>query len=149
MARTPSSEHARHGVYSRTTRSKRLKAWLTLRAASLGRNAGETYLLLQGVGSSILAVATQSRPINRTKPSVTGNTTSGQTLTCVAGTWGGLPIPTITRKWYRDGIEVAGQTAATYLLSAPDITKRITVRETATNTAGATNSISNATAIVA
>lgn len=89
------------------------------------------------------------RPINTVLPAITGTTTSGQTLTSTTGTWTGTPTPTYTRAWYRDGVVIAGATAATYVLVAGDVGKRITVVVTATNTNGVVTATSLPTAVVA
>lgn len=149
MARTPHSEHARHGAFPRTSRSKRLGKWLAARGTALQLSASEFFTMFQKQGADQASKATTSLPAARTRPAITGTATSGQTLTSVAGTWGGKPTPTIAKSWYRDGVVVAGQTANTYVLGAGDVGKKITVRETATNTAGVKTNTSLPTATVA
>ncbi len=54
MARIPYSEHARHGAYARTTRSKHLQGWLKQRAAILTISAAAVYKLLQEKGATLV-----------------------------------------------------------------------------------------------
>ena len=82
-------------------------------------------------------------PAVTTKASISGTATQGQTLTLAAGTHTGSP--TVTQKWLRDGVAISGATAATYVLAAGDVGKRISVEITAVGTYGTliyrTNSI--------
>jgi hypothetical protein len=75
-------------------------------------------------------------PANSVLPAITGTPTVGQTLTASTGTWSGSP--TFTRQWKRNGVNIAGATAATYLLVVGDATTTITVTVTATNAFGST-----------
>lgn len=147
--REPHLEHVRHRTYDRVTRQKRLRAWLGSFGTSLSLNASEAFNMLRAKGADYMVKATTSSPQIRTKPTITGTATSGQVLTCVAGTYGGKPAPTITREWLRDGVVIAGQTATTYTLVSGDVGKKISVRETATNTAGSVKNTSAQTATVA
>lgn len=54
MARIPHSEHARHGAYARTTRSKHLQGWLKLRASVLTITPPAVYALLQQKGATLV-----------------------------------------------------------------------------------------------
>jgi hypothetical protein len=85
-------------------------------------------------------------PVNSVLPAITGTPTVGQTLTATDGTWSGSP--TFTRQWKRNGANIAGATASTYLLVTADANAIITVTVTATNIAGSTNATSNPTASV-
>jgi hypothetical protein len=147
--REPHLEHVRHRDFTRVSRQGYLKKWLASFGTSLTLNSAEAFNMLKAKGADFMVKAITSFPQVRTKPTITGTTTNGQTLTCVAGTYGGKPAPTITRAWLRNGVVVAGQTAATYVLGAPDVGTRISVRETATNTAGVTTNTSAQTAVVA
>lgn len=149
MARTPHLEHLRHRDHARTSRSAHLTEWLTTRATALGYTPAEMFTSLKRKGSDNLSRSTASLPVARNKPTITGTKTSGQTLTCVPGTYGGTPAPTITRAWLRDGVAIGGATGTTLVLSAPDVTKKISVRETATNTSGSVTSTSAQTVAIA
>lgn len=147
--RAPHLEHLRHRDYVRTSRSPALREWIAARATALSYTGAEMFNQLKRKGSDALARATTSIPVVRTKPTITGTTTSGQTLTRVVGTYGGAPAATLTRQWLRDGVAISGATGTTLVLSAPDVGHKISITETATNTAGAVSSTSNQTATVA
>lgn len=147
--RTPNIRHTVRGQHARTTRSKRLSRWLATRATALSLTAKEVWSLMRrGVDADRLNANTFP-PVARTRVTITGTATSGQILTRVAGTWAGAPAPTLTYEWLRGGVVVAGQTAGTYTLGAPDVGFQMTVRETATNTFGVQFSVSKPTATVA
>jgi hypothetical protein len=59
-----------------------------------------------------------NKPVNSVLPVISGTTTVGQTLTCSTGTWS--KSPTLSYQWLRDGVVVAGATANTRVLAAPD-----------------------------
>lgn len=86
-------------------------------------------------------------PVNLTLPTIAGTTTFGSTLTVTPGTWSGVPAPTLTRQWQRDGVDIAGATGLTYVLVAADLGTTITVEEDATNVAGSAMAESAGTAI--
>lgn len=62
--------------------------------------------------------AAANMPVNSVLPAITGTKTVGQTLTCSTGTWS--LSPTLAYQWLRDGVAIAGATASTRLLAAPD-----------------------------
>jgi hypothetical protein len=51
-------------------------------------------------------------------PTVSGEASTGETLTCHSGLWGANP--SISFQWYRNGSEIPGATADTYELGAAD-----------------------------
>ena len=62
-------------------------------------------------------------------PTVTGVPAVGSTLTAVAGTWTPATV-TLSYKWLRNGVAIAGATAATYKLVTADAGQAITVAVT-------------------
>lgn len=64
-------------------------------------------------------------PKQATVPTVTGTNTVGQTLTGTNGTFTPATGVTITRQWTRNGVPIAGATAATYVLQAADSGKTV------------------------
>jgi subtilisin family serine protease len=67
------------------------------------------------------------RLVNTVAPSITGTLRFGQTLTAHVGTW--TPSPqTYFYQWLRSGQAIAGATRSTYVLTAADIGKQISVR---------------------
>lgn len=87
------------------------------------------------------------KPVYVIAPVISGNNILGATLTATNGTATGTSI-TYSRKWYRDGVEIAGETATTYVVVVADLGKTITVTGTATNTAGNASSTSNGIVIL-
>jgi hypothetical protein len=85
-------------------------------------------------------------PVNTAAPAVTGTGTVGQTLTCTQGNWTYAPT-SYAYQWLRNGANISGATAATYVLAAADSTKSVSCRVTASNAAGSTPIVSNAVAV--
>lgn len=71
-------------------------------------------------------------PANSVLPAITGTTTEGETLSCSTGTWSNTP-DAYSRIWRRDGVVIAGATAATYELTEADVGSVITCTVKATN----------------
>lgn len=79
-------------------------------------------------------------------PTITGSALPSNTLTAVPGTW--TAGTALAYQWKRDGVAVAGKTAATYALTATDSGTLITVTVTGTKATFTQVSVtSNATAI--
>lgn len=93
------------------------------------------------------AVTFVQQPVNSIAPAVTGTATSGQTLTCSTGTWS--KSPTYAYQWLRAGVPIAGATASTRLLAAPDVGSKMSCRVTATKNAISASKVSNESATVA
>jgi hypothetical protein len=73
------------------------------------------------------------RPYAEARPTISGNATLGQVLTCNDGVWIPQPI-TVTRQWIRDANTViAAATGTTYTLVAADQTHTVKCRVTGTN----------------
>jgi Carboxypeptidase regulatory-like domain len=81
-------------------------------------------------------VAATTPPANIGAPEVTGTPVVGETLSCSTGSWGGTPVPTLSYKWLRDGVAIAGATISTYKLQAADEGHNVSCEVTAKNTAG-------------
>jgi hypothetical protein len=71
---------------------------------------------------------------------VSGSALVGETLTCNAGTWSGTP--TFSRRWLRNGANIAGQFGETYVLTATDLGKAIQCQVTATAGAATESALS-------
>jgi hypothetical protein len=79
-------------------------------------------------------------------PEIEGTPQVGQMLTAATdGTWTGSP--TLARSWQRDGVDIAGETAAAYAVSEADDGTAIRLRVTATNDAGSATAYSAAISI--
>ncbi|MCE1174295.1 MAG: hypothetical protein LWW77_06770, partial [Propionibacteriales bacterium] len=82
--------------------------------------------------------------------SITGTMAVGQTVTADAGTW--TPTPdAVTYQWLRDGDPISGATGSTYLLTAADRAKVVTVTATVRATGYTTASLTstNSTTVAA
>lgn len=90
-----------------------------------------------------------SLPVNTVAPTISGTPTVGQTLTANNGTWTGREPPTFTYQWRAAGVAIVGATAKTYLLTASEVGKVITVAVTGRNWRGSASGTSAATAAVA
>lgn len=88
-------------------------------------------------------------PTNITAPTVTGEGTPGEVLTCGNGTWQADPAATYTKQWRRDGSNISGQTADTYTVLAGDVGKIITCAVTAVNSIAGVTAISNGILVTA
>lgn len=87
-------------------------------------------------------------PVTTNAPSISGTGKIGSPLSRSAGSY---QYGTVTsRKWYRDGVEIAGATNPSYIPTIDDDLKTITYREIVTGTGGTiTGSASNGIAITA
>jgi hypothetical protein len=72
-----------------------------------------------GAGTHTSAPVTPAAPTNTTPPAITGTARQGQTLTVSNGVWTGSP--TFTRQWKAAGVNIAGATNATYVLTAAEV----------------------------
>ena len=91
------------------------------------------------------AINVVAAPTNSVAPVVSGGSHVGQTLTTTNGTWSGSP--TYTYQWLRDGVNISGATATTYLLASADATHNVSCAVTGTNAGGAATANSNAIAV--
>ncbi len=82
-------------------------------------------------------------PVNTVAPAITGSHGVGQTLTCDDGTWTGGGSFSYGKQWKRNGANIGGATASTYVAQAADVGASIKCTVTATNPAGATPADSN------
>jgi hypothetical protein len=87
-----------------------------------------------------------SLPVNTVPPEVAvrggGPALLGKTLSCSNGTWTGIPAPTFTYRWLRDGVAIGGEESSVYVVTAADEGHSIFCEVTATNTAGGTSAVS-------
>lgn len=99
-----------------------------------------------GLADTIPAVVA-SAPANTVAPVASGTLQVGQTLSCTDGTWTGSPSPTFTYQWQRDGVDIGGETNATYVVALADIGKTIRRNVTGTNSEGSATASSNGLAV--
>lgn len=95
------------------------------------------------------AIADPEAPVNDVAPSIVGDAVEGATLTAEAGEWTGSPVPSITRHWLADGLEIHGAIGTTLLITAAEVGKAVSIRESATNVVGRARVASAATAPIA
>jgi hypothetical protein len=82
-------------------------------------------------------------PVNTVAPAITGSLSVGATLTVSNGTWTGTAPITYARQWKRDGVNISGATASTYVLVSGDLGKMISATVIGTNAAGNASANSN------
>ena len=87
------------------------------------------------------SASTTSAPVDSTAPSVAGTAAVGSTLNCNDGTWSGSPTYAVS--WQRDGTNIAGATAQSYVVASADAGHVLTCAVTATNSAGSTSARSS------
>lgn len=81
-------------------------------------------------------------PTNITLPVVSGTLTVGQTLSSTPGSWDGRGALSYAYQWLRNGSQIAGATASTYLLTSLDKLSEITCEATASDSQGSAAAIS-------
>lgn len=86
-------------------------------------------------------------PVNTVLPAISGTPQVGQTLTASTGTWNGSPT-SYDYQWLADGVNIGGATSSTFVLTAAQTSKVITVTVTATNSCGSTAATSAGTSPV-
>lgn len=125
-----------------------------------------TYLVAQSSGTlSVAVTATNSEgsatavsndsaisvgpvlPANVTPPAVPVSASEGTVLNVTPGTWTGSPTPTLSYQWRRDGSAISGATNTSYTVVAADLNATLTVVETATNSEGSVQAVSNGCAV--
>ncbi len=116
-----------------------------LRLVNRGRGGNLTPLAM---GNAITAELSKLfPPVQTSAPVVSGTGTVGQTLSVTNGNWTYAPT-SYAYQWRRGATNIAGATAATYLLVAADSGTTVTCQVTATNAAGSTPaSLSNGIAV--
>jgi outer membrane protein assembly factor BamB len=120
------------------------KRKLTLTRRDAGHTIRVQEIAINPSGSSSPAsspatrVVLPPRPSNSAPPSISGNTTQGQTLTESHGTWTNSPT-SFTYRWQRCDTSgtncsaIPGATSNSYTLTAADVGHTIRVQETASN----------------
>lgn len=101
---------------------------------------GSTPATASGVGP---VQASLGAPSNTAIPTISGTPTQGQTLTAANGTWTNAPT-SYTYQWSAGGVAIAGATNQTYVLTASEVGKTVTVAVTASNATGASVPASSA-----
>jgi hypothetical protein len=92
------------------------------------------------------AISSGTAPVNTVAPTTTGNLQVGQTLSGTDGTWTGTATINFTYQWKRNGSDISGATASTYVAVEADAGQAIRRDVTGTNgignsTAASSNSL--------
>ncbi len=126
-------------------------AGLRIRSRVTATNTAGSAQAFSAATAAIAAPAVA--PANTAVPVVSGTAAVGATLTATEGTWTGTAPLQLARQWVRCSgtacSDIAGATAATYVLTATDAGKQLKVRVTATNSKGSASAQSALTAVVA
>ena len=108
-----------------------------------------------GTGSTLVFVpATPLPPTNTGLPVITGNPNTGSTLATSNGTWVAKGTIAYTYQWQRcdasgaSCVDLAGATAATYVVQAGDVGATLRATVSATNSGGPTSATSIQSAVV-
>ena len=107
----------------------------------------------QSKATDVVKAAPPQAPKNTTEPSITGTPQEGQTLTADPGDWSGNQPIQLSYRWRRcdaKGGDCSNTpvTTKTYLLGTADVGQTLRVLVTASNNAGSSAAISNATSVV-
>ncbi len=107
-----------------------------------------------GYAGGTATAAAQYAPTNTSRPTISGNASQGSTLTANPGSYTSDSAVSYKYQWLRCDLNgnncvlIPGAIAQTYTVNSADVSKRLRVRVTATNSSGATTTDSDATAIV-
>lgn len=93
-------------------------------------------------------VSAGAAPVNTVAPTITGTASVNSTLSASPGTWSGSPAPAYTYQWLRGGVAISAATGAVYMATSADIGSSLSVRVTATNSAGSAFATSAPTSVV-
>ena len=107
--------------------------------------------VVTAVNATLTKIGSLAALTTTPRPTITGSTTAtlGTVLTAVPGTWAPATV-VLSYQWSRDGVAIAGATAATYTPSALDVGQTLTVTVTGQRIGYATASeTSLPTAVVA
>jgi hypothetical protein len=86
-------------------------------------------------------------PANTKPPMISGTPSLGETLLCAGGLWTGSPTPSLTDRWLRDGVPIAGATGGSYRIQSADAGHGVACEVTARSTAGEESAVSLTLAI--
>jgi hypothetical protein len=95
----------------------------------------------------INAALARKAPFDATVPVISGTPAAGQLLSCATGSWTGEEPLAYAYKWLRDGVPIAGATAATYAVGTADQGESLVCEVTAANKEGSASAISSAVSV--
>jgi hypothetical protein len=105
-----------------------------------------------GIGLSFIfggpgTPAAPAAPAVVSAPVILGTPTVGTPVSFVPAAFSGSPLPSVTRQWTLDGVDIGGATGTTYTPVIGDVGGLLRIRETATNTEGSISSTSAPVAV--
>jgi hypothetical protein len=139
------------------------RVWKRDGVAISGATSGNYTLVEEDIGTKITVTATATNnagsassttvdfgPIAPLAPTISGANLSGsptyaQTLTASPSGITGLPTPTTSYVWNRDGSPISGAQSSTYTLTSADIGAAISATVTVTNSGGSASTTSSST----
>ena len=86
-------------------------------------------------------------PVLVLAPVLAGTGRIGEPVTVSTGSWSGVPAPTTSVAWLRDGVAIVGATGMSYTPVAADDGKSLSARVTATNAGGSAAIVTAALAV--
>lgn len=130
-----------------------------VRLAPLGIGVALGAVAAFALGPGTPVAAPTQVPVNTAEPTVSGRAEQGRALSASRGSWTGSGPIAYAYRWVRCGqdggqpdgsdcIPIAGATATRYDLRGADVSFRLRVRVTATNSVGSQTAASNPTAVV-
>ena len=116
--------------------------------------AAASAILILASGAMTGVAAAADAPVNTVLPVISGTARDGSTLTASTGSWSGTQPLSYAYRWLRcdalgeSCVDVDGATGETYTLSSADVGATMRVAVTASNAAGDSSAVSDATGIV-
>jgi hypothetical protein len=82
---------------------------------------------------NLTVIADGVPPIPLAIPGISGNAQKGYTLNATSAQWVGLPTPSLSGIWQRNGVDIPGATTKSYTLVAADVGSYVSYKEIANN----------------
>lgn len=140
--------HNHNGARRRCRRPRLLTTAAILATALL------TAFVLTAAGGAATSGTAAAAPSSVTAPVISGSPVEGQTLSVTSGSWAGDTPITYAYQWKAcdssgaSCSDLVGETGQTHIVAAAELGKTIRVLVTATNDAGSSTALSEATAVV-
>lgn len=124
--------------------TRHLNGWMAGTSIPSDATKATEFKTTHGFGYTAKAASgeTPVSPSAVSAPVVTGDYVDGSTLTATTGVWNGSGPISYAYQWLRDGVAIAGAVLSSYVVTQADLGPIITVRVTASNSAGSASSVS-------